>query len=550
VTTVSDLIRSRVGDNRIALYNDDQTWTHQDMVQKYAQRAGYILSHRQKGPFHVGVLLENVPEYPMWLGGCAAAGAGLVALNPTRQGADLERDIRHTNCQFIITEEKFKNQITALNLEIDADRIHIIESERYRQAIELYSEAILPEVAVKSSDIFCMMFTSGTTGAPKACICSQGRYAAAAVRVTNSNGLGEEDISYVAMPMYHGNSVIIGFLPTLVTGGAIVLRRKFSASGFLPDIRRYGATFFNYVGKPLAYILATPEQEDDAENTLTNVAGNEAAESDIQDFSKRFNCVINDNYGSSEGCVAVMRTADMPAGSLGRGVTESIKVLDSESGAEKIRALFDGQGRLLNSDEAIGELVNTEGGKIFEGYWNNNDANAARIKNGVYWSGDLAYRDTEGFLYFAGRSDEWMRIDGENIAAAQVEVVLYRHPDVVLAAVYAVPDPMVGDQVMAALQLKPGLEFEPEKFIDFIGTQKDFGSKWQPKFIRVSEILPVTHTVKVLKRPLRRERWQCQDVVWQSVDKGSIYRVMESSDKIKLDREFTQRNRADVLEFF
>lgn len=542
---VADLIRSRHGDSNIALYNEDETWTHQQMVELFAQRSAYILDKRVSGPFHVGILLENVPEYPMWLGACGVSGAAIVALNPTRKGKDLERDIRHTNCQFVISEEKFRDNLNELDLGLPADRILIIDSDSYPQALAPYTGAELPDVDIQEADIFCMMFTSGTTGAPKACICSQGRYGAAGIRVAASNNLGQDDTTYVAMPLYHGNSVIIGWLPTLVTGGSVVLRRKFSASGFLPDIRKYGVTFFNYVGKPLAYILATPELENDADNTLKRVAGNEAAELDLYNFAKRFNCTTNDNYGSSEGCVAVMRTQEMPAGSLGRGATESIKVLDCETGKEKPRAVFDDNGRLINVDEAIGELVNTEGGKIFEGYWNNDEANANRIKDGIYWSGDLAYRDAEGFLYFAGRNDEWMRVDGENIAAAQVEAVLFRHPDVVLAAVYAVPDPVVGDQVMAALQLKPGIEFDAADFIEFIASQRDFGSKWMPALIRISENLPVTHTVKVLKRPLRRERWQCEEPVWQRVDDN--YKLMSSADKDALLKAFNDRGRAEVL---
>lgn len=545
-TSIADLIRSRQGDNNIALYNDEQSWTHQQMLELYAQRAAYILDNRQQGPLHVGILLENVPEYPMWLGACGISSAGMVALNPTRRGKDLERDIRHTNCQYLITEEKFRDSLAGLELGIDKSRVHIIESDDYSRSLKPYRNADLPKIEIDPADIFCMMFTSGTTGAPKACICSQGRYGTAAIRVTASNGLDQNDINYVAMPLYHGNSVILGYLPTLVTGGALVLRRKFSASAFLPDIRRYGATFFNYVGKPLAYILATPELSDDADNTLAKVAGNEAAELDIQNFGRRFNCLVNDNYGSSEGCIAVMRTADMPLGALGKGAGESIKVLDSDSGEEKPRAVFDAGRKLLNADQAIGELVNTEGGKIFEGYWNNDEANQKRIKNGVYWSGDLAYRDKNDFFYFAGRDDEWMRVDGENIAAAQVEAILFRYPDVVLAAVYAVPDPIVGDQIMAALQLKDGVEFDSQNFIDFIDNQADFGSKWLPKFIRLSNCLPVTHTVKVLKRPLRRERWQSADPTWQWA--GEAYQLMNDADKDRNTRQFLQRGRADVLQ--
>ena len=169
---------------------------------------------------------------------------------------------------------------------------------------------------------------------------------------------------------------------------------------------------------------------------------------------------------------------------------------------------------LVNSEEAVGELVSAGGASGFEGYWRNDEAELARLRNGWYWTGDLAYRDEAGFFYFAGRSDDWLRVDGENFAAAPVARILERHPDVVLAAVYAVPDPVVGDQVMAALQLRPGAVFDAEEFAAFLAAQSDLGTKWAPRFVRVCPELPVTATSKVLVRTLRAERWNCADPVW------------------------------------
>ena len=151
----------------------------------------------------------------------------------------------------------------------------------------------------------------------------------------------------------------------------------------------------------------------------------------------------------------MQRTPDTPPGALGRA-PEGTVVLDPATGKECPPACFDDRGRLLNAEEAIGELVSKAGGAGFEGYWRNDDAERARLREGWYWTGDLAYRDDAGFFYFAGRDHDWLRVDGENFASAPIERILQRHPDVVLAAVYAVPDPAVGDQVMAALQLRPG----------------------------------------------------------------------------------------------
>jgi fatty-acyl-CoA synthase len=135
-------------------------------------------------------------------------------------------------------------------------------------------------------------------------------------------------------------------------------------------------------------------------------------------------------------------------------------------------------------------------------------------------------------------------VDGENFAAAQVSRILSRHPDVVLAVVYAVPDPVTGDQVMAALQLRPGADFDPDAFATFLSAQADLGTKWAPRFVRVSESLPTTATSKVLTRALRAERWRCADPVWWSPDRtsGAGYRRLDPSDVDALERAVAGRS--------
>ncbi|WP_181642690.1 AMP-binding enzyme, partial [Nocardioides massiliensis] len=303
--------------------------------------------------------------------------------------------------------------------------------------------------------------------------------------------------------------------------GTIALREKFSASGFLPDVRRYGVTFFSYVGKPLSYILATPEQPDDADNTLRLAFGNEANEDDIAAFARRFGCEVIDSFGSSEGEIRINRTPDTPRGSLGRA-PEGTVVLDPETLQECPPARFDDQGRLLNGDEAVGEIVNLHGAELFEGYYANPEAEAARLCHGWSWSGDLAYRDADGFFYFAGRNGDWLRVDGENVAIAPIERLLTRFPSVVSAAVVAMPDERVGDQVRAVLELRPGVEFDPEEFAGFLRAQPDLATTWVPREVRVVRRLPRTPTTKVLKRAIPAEAGP-DDQVWVRVGREIIY---------------------------
>src|SRR2546430_17445264 len=209
----------------------------------------------------------------------------------------------------------------------------------------------------------------------------------------------------------------------------------------------------------------------------------------------------------------------MPPGALGRG-GDGMAVLDPETAEATPPARFVADGRLPNPAAAMGELVNRLGASGFEGYWNNDDANTARVHDGIYWTGDLAYRDEQGYFFFAGRDYDWLRVDGETFSAAPVERILARHPDVVLAAVYAVPDPDVGDRVMAALQLRPGATFEPEGFAAFLSAQPDLGTKWTPRFVRVGATLPVTQTSKVLQRAPRPHRRATDAEVWAQPAQG------------------------------
>jgi fatty-acyl-CoA synthase len=329
-------------------------------------------------------------------------------------------------------------------------------------------------------------------------------------------------------------------------GATIALRRRFSASGFIDDVRRYGVTYFNYVGKPLTYILATPPRPDDREHTLVKVLGNEGTEQDVVRFSERFGVPVTDSYGSTEGGLVVRRSPGQPAGALG-SLPEGALVVDPETGAPRAPAQFDETGRLLNPDESIGELVNTGPGS-FEGYYKNEDAARLRIRDGRYWSGDLGYVDRDGWLYFAGRDYDWLRVDGENFAAAPVERIVGRFPGVVLGTVYAVPAADVGDEVMVALQLARSTAFDPGAFDAFLSEQRDLGVKWIPRYVRVTDALPLTATAKIVKRQLRAERWECADPVWWRPGRGAPLRRLTAADVDAIRREFATRGRERELD--
>lgn len=544
--TVDQMLRAREGDPNTAILFEDERYTWAEHVEKSAARAALYHSLCAPGE-HIGFLFENIPELSFWLGAGVVSGAPLVGINPTRQGAELARDITYTDCKLIVTESRWLGLLDGLDLGIDRDRILVVDTPEFAARVAEHDGAALPPDPVPADALAVLIFTSGTSGNPKAVITSQSRWTRSGRAISMTQELTSADVGYMAMPMFHSNALFAGWSPMLYVGGTLAMRRKFSASGFLPDVRKFKATFFNYVGKPLTYILATPERPDDREHTLRRVFGNEAAERDIHRFSERFGVPVQDNYGSTESGATVQRVPEQPKGSLGRA-PEGTFVLDPESLEEKPAAQFDENGRLLNPEDCIGEIVNKNIGAGFEGYYNNDEANAQRMRNGWYWSGDLGYRDADGWFYFAGRDFEWLRVDGENFSAAPIEAIIGRFPGVILSGVYAVPDEEVGDQVMVAIQMHALDAFDPAAFDAFLAAQSDLGTKWSPRYVRVTTELPITQTSKVLKRQLRGQRWECDEPVYWRPAKGEPLRPMTAEDRATVRAAFAARDRLGELD--
>ncbi|CAM3093897.1 AMP-binding protein [Prescottella defluvii] len=513
MTTIAELLLRRAHDDGVALYEGEQAWTYREFVGLCAARAAYLLDRRRPGPFHVGVLLDNRVDFPLWIGACALAGATFVGLNGTRRGRDLARDVEHSDCQIVITEGRYVEELSALDDSRCGDRVLDVDTSHHDDALAPYLGVAAPQVDVRPGDTAMLIFTSGSTSAPKACICSHRRLVGTAEAVASYFGHSRETVSLVSMPWFHTAAIVQGWLPALSVGAASVIA-KFSVSQFFPTVEKFGVTHFNYVGKPLAYLLTAPATPRDRSTTLRMVMGNEAAPGDVEEFAARYDCTVVDGYGSTEGGITFARTPDAPAGSLGMPASDGIKILNAETLSECPRAEIDANGVLSNPNEAIGELVNTEGAAGFEGYWNNPEASEKRVRHGILWTGDLAYRDTRGFFWFAGRDDNWIRVDGENIASTQIEDAIGRHPDIALVGAYPVPDDTVGDRVMVAVQLRPDAVFDAGAFDTFLRTLDDFSPKWLPSFVRICDRIPTTATTKVLRRRLRSERWRTEDPVW------------------------------------
>ncbi|MER5882779.1 AMP-binding protein [Streptomyces sp. NPDC001941] len=544
--TAAELVRRMWGDGRTGLRAHGLTLTRHEVAAGAAARAALLVDLLPPGAEpHVGVLLDNTPEFPLWLGAAALAGAAVAGVNPTRRGPELARDVLHTDCRVLVTERALLPLLDGLAL--PGVRVLVTDTEAYATLLAGYAgarpgDAVAAPVGPGSR--LLLYFTSGSTGAPKAALCTQGRLAAAGASLARQLELSGDGVHYVCMPLFHGNAVIANWAPALVTGAAVALRSRFSASGFLADVREFGATYFTYVGRAVQYLLATPEGPDDRDHALRLGFGTEAGAVDAERFRRRFGVPLVEGYGSSEGGAAVQRTPGTPAGAVGRAAGGDLAVVDPETGEEREAARFSASGRLLNGDAAIGELVN-RGANPFEGYWRNPEAEAERRRGGWYWTGDLFFRDADGFLYFAGRTDDRLRVDSENLAAAVIEAILARWERAAGVAVYAVPDPVAGDQVMAALVLDG--PFAPEAFAAFLAAQPDLGTKMAPRFVRVVPRMPVTATNKVHRVGLRREGFLVGEGVWWRPPGEPGYRELAADDVAELRARYEEAGRADLL---
>ncbi|WP_441958504.1 long-chain-fatty-acid--CoA ligase FadD17 [Mycolicibacterium houstonense] len=491
--TVTQLLAPLAEVTERGIHQDDSFVSWADHVAAGAQLAAALRARLDPSePPHVGALLGNTTFFSSLLVAAGLDGLVPVGLNQTRRGEALARDIAHADCQLVLAD-------SSVTVPPGVDYIDV-ESADWATELASYRDAPVSFAELSADDLFMLIFTSGTSGDPKAVRVTHDKVAFPGQMLADRFGLGPADTVYLSMPLFHSNAIMAGWAVATAAGASIALRRKFSASGFMPDIRRYGATYANYVGKPLSYILATEPAPDDADNPLKILYGNEGAPRDLRRFAERFGVTVVDGFGSTEGGVAIARTPDTPEDALGP-LTDQVAIVDVDTGQPCPPGV-------------VGELVNPTGAGWFRGYYNDPDAETARMAGGVYHTGDLAYLDDNGFAHFAGRLGDWMRVDGENLGTAPIERILLRHPDVAEVAVYPIPDPSVGDQVMAAVVLTPDAAFDVDKFRRFLQEQPDLGPKQWPSYVRVGAALPRTETFKVIKRQLSAEGTECADPVW------------------------------------
>jgi fatty-acyl-CoA synthase len=576
---------------RTFLLQAERSWSYA-RYRDESVRAAWLLRRRlgacdERRPGHVAMLLENHLELLALYGGCAYTGAVLFGINTGLRGDVLAGVLNQSRARVLVVGERFLPEIERVR-----DRLQHLAPENVlvlreagapagaqdwqaRLADEVGPEGKsleAPDADVRPDTNLFVIYTSGTTGLPKGINNNHFKMLATGIGVSRTCEVGPEDRGYVCMPLFHSNSMFIGWSPCFWTGASLVVRERFSASAFAPDVLQHGVSYWNYVGEPVHYVLSAVEKEFggdeerirreltlDPRNRFRFAVGNGASPPDIERFSRWFGLEeMYELYGSTEAAISTFRRRGDPRGSVGEITDPNVKIL-SERGAECPPARLAPDGRIENYTEAVGEICRVAPDTaLFQGYFDNPEANASKYRDGVYHSGDLGHvLDLEGrrFLYFDGRTDDWIRKDGENFSAAQVARCMAEHPDVALAAAYGVPCAVSDELVMAALLLRPGARFDPAGFLAFCERQVREGGmdrKWIPDFVRLVDDFQFTQTQKILVRELKRDhfhRGRLPDapIFWRQRG-DTAFRAFGSDDFAALRRQFQSAERDRLLD--
>jgi fatty-acyl-CoA synthase len=576
---------------RIFLRQHDRSWTFR-RYRDECVRLAHLLCRRlgridDERPGHVAMFLENHLELLALHGACAYGGFTLFGVNTGLRGETLAGVLEQSRARLLVVDQRLWPEVERIRSrlrQVAPENVLVLRTQDDAfDATDL--EAALrsevgppdrtfdaPAVDVDPMRPLMVIYTSGTTGLPKGINNNHFKLLAIGMAVSSNLGLGMDDTGYACMPLFHSNAIFLGFQPALHVCGSLALRERFSASSFVPDVFRHGVTFWNYVGEPVHYVLGAIEREygGDVErihaevtrnprNRMRWALGNGAAAPDIERFMDWLGLEdMFELYGSTEAAISTFRKRGDPRGSVGEISDPSVKILN-ERGEECPPARLGSDGKITNYAEAVGEIcrVAPDTG-LFQGYFDNPEANAGKYRDGVYHSGDLGHvleRDGCRYLFFDGRTDDWIRKDGENFSALQVARLLQEHPDVVLAAAYGVPCAVSDELVMAALKLRPGARFDAKGFLDFFERQVVDGGmdrKWVPDFVRIVPEFEYTKTEKILVRNLKqvhfdRRRLPDEPLFWRR--RGSTtFEPFGAADFEALRREFAAAEKLDLLD--
>jgi carnitine-CoA ligase len=490
----------KTGDHVLLLF-EDQRITYAQMNERANRVANGLDRLGVKPDEGVALMMPNRPEWLYVFFAIQKLGAYVVPVNIALKGEGLAYILNHSEAKVLFVAAELLEPLAAIRGNLTGLRRVIVDAAEKPSDLPLPSEtttlaslmnAPATELSrpIDPNAIACVMYTSGTTGLPKGVVM---RYRALTGSGLFSAGYQEGDIMYTCLPLFHGNALFLTVLRGLAGGFTVALSRRFSASRFWDEIRRYGATTFNALGAMIPILLKQPPRPDDKDNPVRIVFSAATPAWAWEQFEKRFDLTIVEGYGAVDGAgFSLFNPGIAPKGSMGKpppGI--DAKVVDD-------------QGNEVATGET-GNLVfkiDNPAARRVE-YFKNPEASEAKVSEGWFLTGDLAYRDAEGNFYFADRKTDSMRRRGENISSYEVEKIVNQHPAVLESAAFGVPSELGEDEVMIAVVLKTGQRAAPEEIIRFC--EQRMAKFMVPRYIDFRESLPKTETHRVQKTPLKRQ---------------------------------------------
>ncbi len=518
--------------NSTAIIFDGRSITWRELDDEASRIAQALKEQGVEQGDSISFMFDSSIELVANLFGCLRAGAQVALLNTNLRGPQLRHCIGTTDSKKLLFGDEHTQAIAEVKGETElsegADFLWTGSSAPPNWATnftELADQAEpireLPET--KRSDCALYLFTSGTTGMPKAAIQTQHKLLSALdISPDIMLKLKHTDRLYLCLPLYHGTGLAIGLLPAIRAGATVVLRRKFSASAFLDEVREHGCNAFVYIGELCRYLMAQPEKSDDADNPLTKVVGNGLRPDIWMDFKKRFDIEeIFELYASSEGNAGFMNFFNQQE-TIGAAVIPPVLVEYDVNSDEVVRG-EDGFCRRVGKGKpglllgAITEVM------AFDGY-TDAEATEKKILRDVFKAGDAYFNTgdlireidvgfTFGFKHFqfVDRVGDTFRWKGENCSTNEVGEIINAHPSVQICNVYGVQIPGTdGRAGMASIVLHEGQALDPLSLAELVN--RDLAPYARPVFLRVLPELPLTGTFKMQKGDLREEAYHLDKV--------------------------------------
>jgi crotonobetaine/carnitine-CoA ligase len=515
------------GDKTFILYDDRRiSYAELDLITNRVAN-GFARLGVKRGD-HVAFLLNNSPEVLLVYFGLFKLGAVVVPLNVAARGELLVYFLAQSDATMLVADaglvERYSNvqerlpRIRHLVILGDASQeagafaaaasgVKIPVSD-YRELERAPSEP--PGVEVRFCDLGYLSYTSGTTGPSKGSMATHAHAITQGIDQREAFGYRPDDILYTCLPLSHGNAFLCCCMPALAADASIAIGRRFSASNFWADIRRYRATQFNLLGAMANILWSQPQRPEDVDNSVRQCMAVPVPTSFYEGFERRFGLTMTSLYGLTDfGLITYKRTDAPPAKRFTGGrVRPEVEV------------------RIVDDDDMpvapgeVGEIVLRARDPWFSplGYYNMQDATLEAWRNLWFHTGDRGTLDGDGWLTFVDRKKDAIRRRGQNISSFEVEQMILRHEAVVDVAAFPVSSEMSEDEVMVCVVVKPGSTLDEPTLIEHC--QSNMSYYMVPRYVAFRPDLPRNASEKVMKYQLRSEAEAQLATLWDREKAG------------------------------